>query len=119
MYGEKLLIQPGHVRAPYRRTNAETGKQEEFDPVQIFTSPSIVYASNPKYYARVDAGGFQVVFQMLQMPRSYGIGQQTFGKMADVSEIDTQIPNRQLEYYALSSDSMCIMGVLLRKLRKS
>ena len=48
--GYTLPIRPDHIeRAFYRKNLFTDEEEEEFDPVQIFTSPSIHYCALPVY----------------------------------------------------------------------
>ena len=97
-----LPIRPGHIQGRQRRTNRSTGQEEEFDPVQIFTSPSIHYCAYGDVYCdRTEFKGdqYQVAFQLWQQPESYNVGQETLGAERKGEMIDPLFSNRELEYY--------------------
>jgi hypothetical protein len=50
--GTTVGVRGRHIKEPFNRRNKHTGKQEIFDPNQIFLSPSIKYAGNPDVYAK-------------------------------------------------------------------
>jgi len=52
--GGRIGVRPGHIKRPFRRINQHTGKEEMFDPNQIFTSPSPLYAGDEVYATTAD-----------------------------------------------------------------
>jgi hypothetical protein len=118
--GEVLGVGNGHIKAPFQRLNKFTGKQEQFDPNQIFSSPSIAYSSLPQYATthtidhpsvpgeKVDV---QVVFQLRQRPGSFAIGQET---VLATQAIDPHIANSELEYYTKENVGILLQGLLLK-----
>jgi hypothetical protein len=86
--GGRCEIQEGHIANSWNRMNKHTGEMEEFNPNNIFTSPSIIYSSDDRYavptvwQCATDPSirlKVQFVFQTRQRPGSYKIGQETFG----------------------------------------
>ena len=100
--GYKIPIRPGHIGATFERANSFTGEREEFDPVQVFTSPSIHYCAYGRVYCdrtTFEGQQYQVAFQLRQEPGTYGIGQETVGAEGAGRTIDPLFPNSELEYY--------------------
>jgi hypothetical protein len=60
---------PGHLSEAFVRTNTYTGRQEVFNPDQIFISPSIKYASLEQYYAKASVVGRAITPCALRSPR--------------------------------------------------
>jgi hypothetical protein len=80
--GQAIKILGGHIKKPFSRRNLFTEKQEEFDPNQIFTSPSPRYSNHaayakPLFVHHPEKPGCQLamhfMFQCRQRPGSYGI----------------------------------------------
>eukprot|EP00042_Codosiga_hollandica_P041735 m.375293 g.375293 ORF g.375293 m.375293 type:complete len:681 (-) comp56177_c0_seq13:29-2071(-) len=126
--GRPLGIPPGHIRRTFKRQNLHTGKEEEFNPHQIFTSPSHRYSAHPAYAHRMvvddpDNPGQQLflrfMFQVRQRPGSYGIGQETVGAERQGKQLDERFKNSELEFYTEENVSLCLTGGLLTLLRSS
>lgn len=109
------------TRPVVRRTNFYTGTDELFDLNQIFTSPSIRYASHPAYTRQFvnehpqRAGvlvGFRCVFQCRQRPGSYMIGQDTVG--AQGVKLDPCFNNNELEWYTKDPAEIVISGLCVQ-----
>ena len=47
--GHTIGIRDGHIKRTFTRQNLATGGEEEFDPNQVFMSPSIKYSSDEIY----------------------------------------------------------------------
>mmetsp|Transcript_12088 Transcript_12088/g.28120 ORF Transcript_12088/g.28120 Transcript_12088/m.28120 type:complete len:148 (+) Transcript_12088:647-1090(+) len=97
--GYSIPVRPGHITGTFTRTNEDTGEPEQFDPQQVFTSPSIKYCAYSTVYCdvtRYRGKRFKVAFQLRQEPGTYSIGQQTVGAR---STIDPLFANSELEYY--------------------
>jgi hypothetical protein len=100
--GYQIPIRPGHIGGTFERTNSFTGEREEFDPVQVFTSPSIHYCAYGRVYCdrtTFEGQQYQVAFQLRQEPETYDIGQETVGAEGSGRTIDPLFPNSELEYY--------------------
>ena len=119
----KIEIPEGHIKDPYSRPNEYTGNGEWFDPKQIFTSPSIKYASHdayaqPCYHPFKGKNGEQLqykikfVFQCRQKPGSYTIGHDTTRNPNDVA-YDKHIPNIAIEWYTAANTSVVLTGLLM------
>ena len=116
--GHKLPIRPGHIQGKQDRKNLFTGQQEEFDPVQIFTSPSIYYCAYGDVYCdRTEFKGhqYQVAFQLWQRPDSYNVGQETVGATRKGETIDPLFSNNELEYYTKCKGVHKLYRLLVRK----
>eukprot|EP00484_Ammonia_sp_Unknown_P005991 CAMPEP_0197074372 /NCGR_PEP_ID=MMETSP1384-20130603/211077_1 /TAXON_ID=29189 /ORGANISM="Ammonia sp." /LENGTH=432 /DNA_ID=CAMNT_0042513213 /DNA_START=27 /DNA_END=1322 /DNA_ORIENTATION=+ len=112
--GKNKLVQIrcGHIPSKFIRINDYTKQSEEFDPIQIFTSPSCVYAS--KYCDRkmIDGDYVSFMFQCRQKPGSYQRGQETMGYGA--CKIDKFISNESIEFYTKSNLDIIITGILVK-----
>ena len=120
--GYTLPIRPGHIKGKFSRINRFTGKREEFDPVQVFTSPSIHYcAYNEVYVDRTMFQGreYEVAFQLRQKPGSYSIGQETVGAQEAHETIDHLFPNDELEYYTKRKGVHKLYRLLIRPVRNT
>jgi hypothetical protein len=117
--GYELPIRDGHITAPFDRPNDFTGEREEFDPVQVFTSPSIHYCAYEDFYCdrtRFEGRQYQVAFQVRQEPGTYGIGQETVGAEGAGVTIDPLFPNSELEYYTKRKGVHKLYRLLVREL---
>jgi hypothetical protein len=126
--GTEITIREGHIPGIVSRTNRYTGKREDFDPNQVFTSPSIKYCAyehpgcQPTYCdwtyfeGRADfrSRRFQVAFQLRQEPRSFNIGQETVGATSRRIKIDEDLENKELEYYTKQRGVHKIYRLLVR-----
>lgn len=110
----KLGVRPGHIKAPFPRTNEHTGKWEMFDPHQIFVSPSFRYSELPQYARKERIAGQEMQFMVRvhMAPGSFAVGQETVGASRRISP---GIPNESLEWYtkgdtkgAILIDSLCV-----------
>ncbi|CAF3412966.1 unnamed protein product [Rotaria socialis] len=119
--GAAIGVRPGHILQVISRTNRYTGMNELFDINQIFTSPSIRYASHPAYAQQfiVDhpqrAGvllGMRFVFQCRQRPGSYTIGHETVG--ARDIKLDPHFDNNELEWYTKESAGIVLFGLCVQ-----
>ena len=108
-------VRRGHIQQPFQRQNAHTGAEENFDPLQIFTSPSIRYCAAQDsdgdyfYCERDEFEGryFIVALQAMQAPDSYGIGQPTtVGPEEEIPEVDPLFDSTELEYYTRDRPSV-------------
>lgn len=118
--GKAVPIREGHIPEPFKRVNLFTGLSEDFNPNQIFTSPSIVYSGLPQYAVKFDVEhplqpgttlkNLRVAFHVLQRPGSFCIGQQTVGRR---TQIDPLIGTKELEYYTREHTGMIISGLLI------
>jgi hypothetical protein len=120
--GHTLAIPAGHITKPFIRQNMYTGKEELFNPHQVFTTPSICYASHEAYAKphKVDhptRSGSQVTmkfaFQARQRPGSYLIGQETVGASRQGVVIDPYFRNNELEFYTLENAGILLHGLLV------
>eukprot|EP00808_Paulinella_micropora_P029277 g38490.t1 len=81
--GSTISVRGGHIPRPFQRRHRHTGRMETFNPNQIFTSPSVIYAGHPAYAKPFltfhPKNGLQLsmqfAFQCRQRPQSYKIGQ--------------------------------------------
>jgi hypothetical protein len=129
--GERYLLRPGELTAsgfrmpnregpitgPFRRFNNHSKTHEDFDPNQIFTSPSIKYCSFEDAYCdktNFQGGSFEFVFQLRQMPGSYSIGQHTLGASV-IGQIDPMLSNDELEYYTTRNDAHKLYRLFIRR----
>ena len=121
--GRKLAIPEGHIQNTFKRTNLFTGKEEMFDPQQIFTSPSAQYVSHPVYAKPTRMAhplkmgkviDVHFMFQVRQRPNSYAIGQETVGATAKNIQIDPEFNNNELEWYTKENVGIIIHGLLVR-----
>ena len=118
--GKQLEIRSGHIKSRHERINLYTKNKEMFNTNQIFTSPSIIYASN-RVYAEEDIvphpfiTGKRIrlnyIFQCRQRPSSYKIGQQTIGKS---EQIDKLFNNNELEWYTPENVGIILTGLLIK-----
>jgi hypothetical protein len=119
--GLELGIAAGHIPKPTTRTNRHTGERENFDPNQVFTSPSMRYSyAGHGAYSRTwmcshpDKPGTQLAvkfaFQCRQRPGSYAIGQQT---VAAKCTLDDGFSNDELEWYTKENSAIVIQGLLV------
>lgn len=137
--GGEIGIREGHIRKPFSRTNPYTGtpihwerfpkfffgvallvhssagREEAFDPNQVFTSPSPLYASGPVYTSATSTMGFSMkfMFQCLQRPDSYGVGPQTVTS-STTAKLDPDFDDNCLEWYTKETSSIVLTGVLVR-----
>jgi hypothetical protein len=115
--GFQIPIREGPITSPLRRFNNYSKTHGDFDPNQIFTSPSIKYCSyedvccDKTYF---QGSSFEVVFQLRQMPGSYSIGQHTLGASV-AGQIDPLFSNDELEYYTVRKDAHVIYRLLVRR----
>ena len=115
--GYEIPIGAGHIKRKFSRTNLFTKKLEDFDPVQVYTSPSIRYCAYGEVY--VDQTTFQghkyeVAFQLRQQTGSYNIGQETVGAAKRKIEIDPLFSNNELEYYTKRKGVHKLYRLLIR-----
>jgi hypothetical protein len=115
--GFRIPIREGHIKSSFRRRNNYSKTDEDFNPNQIFTSPSIKYCSYGSVYCdktMFQGSSFEVVFQLRQMPGSYSIGQHTFGASV-TGQIDPLFDNNELEYYTVRNGVHKIYRLLVRR----
>jgi hypothetical protein len=115
--GFTIPIREGHIKSSFRRWNDYSKTHEDFNPNQIFTSPSIKYCSYGSVYCdktMFQGSSFEVVFQLRQMPESYSIGQHTFGASV-TGQIDPLFDNNELEYYTVRNGVHKIYRLLVRR----
>jgi hypothetical protein len=126
--GHELGIPDGHITDSFERKNLYTGETEQFDPHQVFTTPSIKYASHgayakPRIVPHPDKAGEKVtmrfVFQARQRPGSYKIGQETVGANHQGITLDPEFSNNELEYYTKENVSIVLHGLLVNLQFKS
>ncbi|CAF2267084.1 unnamed protein product [Rotaria magnacalcarata] len=119
--GAAIGVRPGHIPQVISRTNRYTGMEELFDINQIFTSPSIRYASHPAYTQEfiVDHPqrpgvllGMRFVFHCRQRPGSYKIGHETVG--ARDIKLDPHFDNNELEWYTKESAGVVLFGLCVQ-----
>eukprot|EP01084_Bolivina_argentea_P105130 188197_1 len=119
--GSKLSIQSGHIKKQFKRYNENTKKIEIFDPLQIFMSPSIKYASHGAYSRWFECNDpdnnnqiiqVQIAFQVRIRPGSYGIGEETVNYDENII-LDKNFENHELEWYTKDSLGIVIHGILL------
>lgn len=113
--GESIRTQPGHINGAFSRTNEHTGKKEEFNPTnKVFFSPSIKYCANAvytnEYYC--NERHYHFALQIRIQPNTYKVGQQTIGA---TEEIDPNIPNTSIEWYADQAHTHFLTGILMRE----
>ena len=122
--GGSVPIGEGHINRGFKRKNHHTGKQERFNPKQVFTSPSIHYCaysnSREDYYCdrtQYDGHEYQVAFQLRQEPGTLKIGPQTILDDDDGAgeQIDPLFPNSELEYYTNTRGVHKLYRLLIRK----
>jgi len=121
--GEELKEQNDHISKPFKRINKFTNAEETFDKNQIFTSPSIAYASlstyaKPFYISDPNDKNItyqlQFVFQLRQRPGSYNIGQETVGAAVSGIKLDKYVDNNEIEWYTKENVAIVLTGLLLR-----
>eukprot|EP01083_Nonionella_stella_P061227 159596_1 len=121
--GQRLRVGGGHIKKPFRRKNEYSKEYEQFDPSNIFVSPSIKYASSD-YYAKpfnVDSGrGLRAkcVFQLRIRPGSYSIGQETIGATEKDIIVDTRFSNSELEWYTKENIGICVYGLCIKLIQE-
>jgi hypothetical protein len=116
--GITIPIGEHHIEGSSERINAYTGKDETFDPKQVFTSPSIHYCAYKTVYCdrtQFDGCEYQVAFQLRQEPDTYSIGQETVGAERRGEVIDPLFGNNELEYYTTRKGVHKIYRLLVRK----
>eukprot|EP01083_Nonionella_stella_P044605 120083_1 len=94
------------------RTNKHSKKKETFDPNQIFTSPSCIYAS---YYCdKIQLNGKTVsfMFQCRQKPATYSRGQETMRFRE--KKIYKWIHNDSIEFYTKHNLNIIVTGILVK-----
>eukprot|EP01084_Bolivina_argentea_P274693 468255_1 len=111
--GFKLPIRKGHIIDGFKRYNKYSGKQEIFDPNQIFVSPSIIYSSINAYAKPYDVNidgkklKAKCVFQLRIRPNCYKIGHET---IAAKNVIDQNFSNDELEWYTKENVGIVVHG---------
>jgi hypothetical protein len=116
--GYELPIRPGHITATFERDNLFTGEREQFDPMQVFTSPSIHYCSYGSVYCdrtTFEGHEYQIAFQLRQEPGTYSIGQETVGADRAGRTIDPLFSNSELEYYTKRKGVHKLYRLLIRR----
>ena len=116
--GYKLPVRDGHIKKAFRRQNRFTKMEEEFDPVQIFTSPSIHYCDYSTVYCDetfFQGRKYRVAFQLRQQPGSYEIGQETVRATTEGKQIDPLFSNDELEYYTKRKGVHKLYRLLVRR----
>ena len=101
---------------PHNRENDYTGETFWFDPVQVFTTPSLRYAE--RYVAQKDVDkGFCVLLQCRQKPDSFKIGPESIGAFDDNEKICPTFHNKELEFMTTENlTSLIVTRVLIRYL---
>ena len=125
--GKTIKVRKGHITKSFERMNHFTGDKEHFDPSkQIFTSPSVKYASlkayaTPYYVQKDDqlkdgqCFKIQFAFQCRQDPKSYKIGHDTTRDFnINNDKHDPLISNNCLEWYTQSNQSVVLTGFLMK-----
>jgi hypothetical protein len=113
--GFEITIPDNHIQGPAPRINQHTGEPEQFDPKQIFTSPSIKYACNYSTTVSAESETFDIVFQVRQKPDSYRTGQETVSRRDEPDfTIDRLFPNSGLEYYSQNRGVHKVQRILIR-----
>lgn len=119
--GSPVGIRIGHIRRPFKRMNRASGCEEDFDPCQIFTSPSIRYASHGAFATILNTPhptepdvriGLRFVFQCRQRPGSYTVGQETVG--ARDLQLDPLFDNNELEWYSKEAPALVLTGLMVQ-----
>eukprot|EP01064_Diplonema_japonicum_P025371 TRINITY_DN3671_c1_g1_i1.p1 TRINITY_DN3671_c1_g1~~TRINITY_DN3671_c1_g1_i1.p1 ORF type:complete len:801 (+),score=96.35 TRINITY_DN3671_c1_g1_i1:120-2405(+) len=116
--GGKLHVREGHIQKVFKRTNAHTGHREDFDPSQVFFSPSIRYCSYGRaYMTEFSFAGhkYRFALQVRIQPDTYTIGQETVGAMRKGDTIDPYVPNTAIEWYTGELHTHMITGVLVNE----
>ncbi len=104
-----------------QRLNRYTGKQELFDPCQIYVSPVIDYAAahcyaTPERWSDGTARySVQVCLQVRIRPSTYLIGQQTIGAKCAIDSSGSY-SNDEVEWYSRGEErgSIILTGLLIR-----
>jgi len=121
--GGSIGVRGGHVLKKFVRLNKHTGAKEMFDPNQIFTSPSVRYASHDAYAPRFIIShpnkkhkklAVRFCFQCRQRPGSYKTGQETVGAEAQGKQLDPHFNNNELERYTQESVGLLLHGLLVQ-----
>eukprot|EP00042_Codosiga_hollandica_P046839 m.499091 g.499091 ORF g.499091 m.499091 type:complete len:444 (+) comp57317_c0_seq1:2-1333(+) len=125
--GKRLGIPAGHIQRSFKLKNLHTGQEEEFNPLQIFTSPSPRYSAHGTYAPKMIVDdpdrpeqllSLVFMFQVRQRPGSYGIGQETVGATDQGIVLDERFSNNELEFYTTDNTSLCLTGLLIRVRRE-
>ncbi|XP_019620895.1 PREDICTED: uncharacterized protein LOC109467393 [Branchiostoma belcheri] len=120
------LLMPGDVTLGGRKIRERDGhftptrKPEGFDTVQLFVTPSIVYAgldayATPKEFK--DGGKMykaRVAFQLCIRPDSYEIGPETVGARRRGETIDPLFSNDELEWSTKERGGTALYGLLVK-----
>ena len=110
---------PNQIRKTFEHINEITGKREEFNPTQIFTSPSILCGGYENVYCeKTDVKGckYQVAFQLRQETDTYKIGQATVLRAAEAgTTIYPLFKNSELEYHKDRKGVHKLYRLLIRK----
>lgn len=113
--GDSIQVRPGHIDRSFNRTNQHTGEKEVFDPTnKVFFSPSIKYCDNGVYTNEYHCNGshYRFALQLRIQPNTYKIGQETIGA---TEEIDPNISNKSIEWYADQTHTHFFTGILVRE----
>jgi len=125
--GFQIPIRGGHIAGACRRRNPYTGVTDDFDPIEIFTSPTIeycaysgdgsgeggIYCTKSRFRGKT----FMVAFQVLQQPDTYAVGPETVGA-GPGSPIDERISNSELEWFTKQHGVHIIQKVLIKCLEQ-
>ena len=107
-----MRIDDGRILTAHQRKNPYTGTSSLFDPIQVFTTPSLRYAE--RFFERKDvAEGFCVILQCRQKPGSFEIGPETIGAYARNEAICPNFPNKELEFMTKNNLSDLIVTRVL------
>ncbi|KAI8506780.1 hypothetical protein Bbelb_152210 [Branchiostoma belcheri] len=112
--GGMLRIRPGHF--------TPGACPDKFDTVQVFVSPSIVYAgldayASPERFRDNHEGKVykaRVAFQLCIRPDSYQIGPETVGATEEGKTIDPLFSNDELEWSTKERGGHALYGLLVK-----
>ncbi|XP_078582343.1 uncharacterized protein LOC144865462 [Branchiostoma floridae x Branchiostoma japonicum] len=110
--GLELGVRPGHIPPGHG--------PKGFDAVQVFVSPSIVYAGLDQYASperfnddhEGKAYNARVAFQLCIRPHSYDFGSETVG--AGRRPIDPLFSNKELEWFTKERGGQALYGLLVK-----
>ncbi|XP_078583357.1 uncharacterized protein LOC144866035 [Branchiostoma floridae x Branchiostoma japonicum] len=127
LQGSSILLMPGDValggfelRVREGHITPDDDCPDGLDPVQVFVSPSIVYAGLDVYASpeRFDddhegkAYNARVAFQLCIRPDSYEVGPETVG--AGRRPIDPLFSNKELEWFTKEKGGQALYGLLVK-----
>eukprot|EP00998_Keelungia_sp_KM082_P005980 NODE_225_length_2256_cov_57.223109_g219_i0.p1 GENE.NODE_225_length_2256_cov_57.223109_g219_i0~~NODE_225_length_2256_cov_57.223109_g219_i0.p1 ORF type:complete len:306 (+),score=55.84 NODE_225_length_2256_cov_57.223109_g219_i0:1279-2196(+) len=116
--GDTVQVVDGHIKKPFQRYNKHTQKNEDFDPNQVFVSPSIRYCAWRSIYCKPihwHGRTYKVALRCRIKPTTYGIGQQTVLKSEDAGVLihPEAFRNEELEWYSKAVSNILITDILV------